>query len=183
MQHRWHNLSHCALPACGGAPTLAAAWLPSTRRVCLEILPPFCHLRQAFVREEIAGFVPKPEDLDYPARLQRQQQQQPPAAAAEAAEAANGGAAPGPDGAAAGGEPGGAVGASGELYAAWYPPVQRTLLLLSKLYRGVDQRIFNGLAHEAVLAATAAVQEGARQILKVPLCAAAASPRLAAAGC
>ncbi len=64
--------------------------------------------------------------------------------------------------------PGGpAGGAPPEAFRSQYPPVQRTLLLLSKLYRAVDARIFNGLAHEAVLAATASVQDAARQILKV----------------
>ena len=71
---------------------------------------------------------------------------------------------------AGGGQPAAAAPAAPELYRSWYPPVQRTLLLLSKLYRGVDARIFNGLAHEAVLAATTSVQDAARQILKVGRC-------------
>jgi hypothetical protein len=40
----------------------------------------------------------------------------------------------------------------------WYPPVRSTLLLLSKLYRCIDTRIFAGLAQEAVAACTACVQ-------------------------
>jgi hypothetical protein len=40
----------------------------------------------------------------------------------------------------------------------WYPPVRGTLLLLSKLYRCVDTRIFAGLAQEAVAACTVTVQ-------------------------
>lgn len=40
----------------------------------------------------------------------------------------------------------------------WYPPVRGTLLLLSKLYRCVDMRIFAGLAQEAVAACTVSVQ-------------------------
>ena len=146
---------------------------------------------QAYIRQEIAGFVPKPSDLDYPERLQRaqqaqhadqQQQQQPAEGAGDAAAAAAAAA----EAAAAAGEAGGAEealpvsttngAATGEAAAAsggadadagWYPPVQRCVLLLGKLYRGLDARIFNGLAHEAVLAATAAVQDGARAILKV----------------
>jgi hypothetical protein len=147
---------------------------------------------QAFVREEIAGFVPKAGDLDYPERLQSLALPPGPAAqaasepgaglaqedgggtAAQAADelpvSSNGQAAAeaaAADGTAAGGVGEAGVDAAAEQYQSWYPPVQRTLSLLSKLYRGVDARIFNGLAHEAVLAATASVQDAARQILKV----------------
>ena len=36
------------------------------------------------------------------------------------------------------------------LYACWYPSLQRTLTLLSKLYMTVDTRVFEGLAQEAI---------------------------------
>ena len=42
--------------------------------------------------------------------------------------------------------------------AAWYPPVQRTLLCLSRLYRCVEHRVFAGLAQDAVSSCAAAVQ-------------------------
>ena len=45
-----------------------------------------------------------------------------------------------------------------ETYAAWYPPVQQTLMCLSKLYRCVEQRVFAGLAQDAVTSCTATVQ-------------------------
>lgn len=50
--------------------------------------------------------------------------------------------------------------ASAALTDQWYPPVRGTLLLLSKLYRCVDMRIFAGLAQEAVAACTVSVQVG-----------------------
>ena len=43
-------------------------------------------------------------------------------------------------------------------YASWYPPVQQTLLCLSKLYRCVEGRVFAGLAQDAVSSCTKAVQ-------------------------
>ena len=43
-------------------------------------------------------------------------------------------------------------------YASWYPPVQQTLLCLSKLYRCVEARVFAGLAQDAVSSCTKAVQ-------------------------
>ena len=43
-------------------------------------------------------------------------------------------------------------------YATWYPPVQQTLLCLSKLYRCVEPRVFAGLAQDAVSSCALAVQ-------------------------
>ena len=43
-------------------------------------------------------------------------------------------------------------------YGTWYPPVQRTLLCLSKLYRAVEHKVFAGLAQDAIAACTVAVQ-------------------------
>ena len=45
-----------------------------------------------------------------------------------------------------------------DAYNVWYPPVRSSLLCLSKLYGCVDPKIFNGLAQDAVHAATASVQ-------------------------
>lgn len=56
------------------------------------------------------------------------------------------------------------------IYATWYPPVERTLRLLSMVYRVVDAPVFSGLAHEAVRACVAAVSGAAARI-------AAAAPR------
>ena len=45
-----------------------------------------------------------------------------------------------------------------EAYRVWYPPMRSSLLCLSKLYGCVDPKIFNGLAQDAVHAATVCVQ-------------------------
>ena len=50
-------------------------------------------------------------------------------------------------------------------YTTWYPPVQQTLLCLSKLYRCVEARVFAGLAQDAVSSCAAAVQVGKSQEL------------------
>ena len=43
-------------------------------------------------------------------------------------------------------------------YSTWYPPVQQTLMCLSKLYRTVEHKVFAGLAQDAIAACTIAVQ-------------------------
>lgn len=43
-------------------------------------------------------------------------------------------------------------------YTTWYPPVQQTLLCLSKLYRCVEAKVFAGLAQDAVSSCAATVQ-------------------------
>ena len=43
-------------------------------------------------------------------------------------------------------------------YTTWYPPVQQTLLCLSKLYRCVEPKVFAGLAQDAVSSCALAVQ-------------------------
>ena len=49
-------------------------------------------------------------------------------------------------------------------YQQWYAPVRSTLLLLSKLYRCVDTKIFAGLAQDAIAACTASVQSAAKLV-------------------
>ena len=130
---------------------------PVLGRMLGDIQERLTYRAQAFIRENVAGFVPTPEELKYPdillvlddkkdgtddstavegeetALLSQQQQEKKERP-------------------------------SSESYHGWYPPVQRSLLLLSKLYRTIPQKAFNGLAHEAVAAAANAVVDAARAI-------------------
>ncbi len=131
---------------------------PMLLRTLADVQERLTYRAQTFIREEIAGFTPTPADVDYPARLQ------PAVAADEAGAEAGPGATE--DGAPAALLLPATMEGSGqpESYANWYPPVHRTLLLLSKLYLAVDSQIFTGLAHEAVAASTAGVQEAGRSV-------------------
>ncbi|KAK9845860.1 hypothetical protein WJX81_004499 [Elliptochloris bilobata] len=121
---------------------------------------------QAFIKEEVAGFQPSAADLDYLGKLQRLAQD--PAAASEASqsgsreerEAGERAALSGQSGADAQRE------SAPDARAAWYPPVQRTLACLSRLYRCVEHRVFAGLAQDAVASCAAAVQVAARAVAK-----------------
>jgi hypothetical protein len=149
---------------------------------------------QAFIKEEVERFAPSPADLDYPGKLERGAAAEAEAASAAAQQAEGGAEAPsatadGEAGAAAasgtdaGGDEastaaaaaGAGAGAAGgarpggvhaQQYASLYPPVQSTLVCLSKLYRSIDARIFSGLAQEAVAACTHSIQAASAQIAK-----------------
>ncbi len=108
---------------------------------------------QAFIKDNVSSYQPTPEDLDFPGKLER-------LAAAEAADAASAAAAAAAaDGEIQGGEGEGGEGGgsqqqqqqqpSADPYSAWYLPLRSTLLVLSKLYRAVDPRIFAGGARSS----------------------------------
>ncbi|WIA18992.1 hypothetical protein OEZ85_003659 [Tetradesmus obliquus] len=129
------------------------ALVPTLSRALADLQERLIYRAQAFIKDEVESYVPAGDDLAYPAKLE--------AAAAKASAAAAAGeitedAGEDADGAQA------AAAAAGQ----WYPPVRSTLLLLSKLYRCIDTKIFAGLAQEAVAACTACVQAAGRQVAK-----------------
>lgn len=134
-----------------GRRAAASALLdPVLGRLLADVQERLAYRALAFIREGVAGFSPAPGDLNYPACLQNSFE----SGEAEGAPLIEG---------LEGSQPGAAP---QEQYVGWYPPVQRALLLLSKLYRTVPPKAFSGLAQEAVTAAAAAVQEGARGVTK-----------------
>eukprot|EP00891_Asterochloris_glomerata_P005633 jgi/Astpho2/5633/e_gw1.00079.14.1_t len=123
----------------------AAPLRPVLQRTLADIQGRLIFKAQAFIKDEVIGHQPQPEDLDYPAKLQQV------------------------EGAAANGEPQApesAAPSSLDAYSAWYPPVRSTLLCLSKLYGCVGPKIFSGLAQDAVAACTASVQISSRLVVK-----------------
>ncbi|CAN0110590.1 unnamed protein product, partial [Phaeothamnion confervicola] len=118
-------------------------------------------------RFEIAGFQPRPDQLDYPAILVVQH-----ATAAAAAAAAGGNDVDrGPGSSGVGNGDGGQAQAAAEAalsaYNSWYPPLRSALMLLSKVYRAVDMAVFEDLAHQAVAATTQRLHVAAMAITKV----------------
>ncbi len=92
---------------------------------------------QTYMRDEIANFLPSPEDLDFPAKLEK--------AAAAAA--------------------GGGTDEEGrDFYSTWYPPLEKTLSCLSKLYRCLEPAIFTGLAQDAINMCSTSIQRASKLI-------------------
>ncbi|XP_075209854.1 conserved oligomeric Golgi complex subunit 3 isoform X2 [Lycorma delicatula] len=52
----------------------------------------------------------------------------------------------------------------GDLHGMWYPPVRRTLVCLSRLYRCVERPIFQGLSQEALAMCIQSINEAAQAI-------------------
>lgn len=51
-----------------------------------------------------------------------------------------------------------------DLHGMWYPPVRRTLVCLSRLYRCIDRPVFQGLSQEALSHCISSVSAAAQQI-------------------
>jgi hypothetical protein len=94
----------------------------------------FC--AQTHIRDEIEGFSPAASDLDYPQKL----------IDFYAAEEAAGGAAETDDA----GNDATSMLTNANIYATWFPALERTLMCLSRIYLNVEMSIFEALAAEAV---------------------------------
>lgn len=82
-------------------------------------------LAQRAIQTEIVAFVPTQQDLDYPAKILQDAHQQQVEDATDIAAVLH------------------------SVYATWYQPLQRTLMLLSKLYLTVDVRFSSSLPHNS----------------------------------
>lgn len=149
-----------------------AVFAPAAIRAIADAQERIIYRAEVFLRDEIRGFEPDPEHLDYPERILGQNSARSRNTSAETNTASssnpepNQGATttnPAPtsssataqqeaSGAAAERKPssGGKDSRSVGIYSTWYPPVERTLRLLSMLYRCVDGQVFAGVAQEAV---------------------------------
>ena len=146
------------------------AFAPSAVRAIADAQERIIFRAEVFMRDGIRGFVPKPEHLDYPERILQHQRQ-----IAAASRGTQGAGQPSSMGASSHG-----AGAEGSepskrnlpknevpsigIHATWYPPVERTLRLLSMLYRCVDGEVFAGVAQEAVAICVQSVGSAAARI-------------------
>ncbi|CAN1761348.1 Conserved oligomeric Golgi complex subunit 3 [Linum perenne] len=88
---------------------------------------------------QIANYIPSDEDLNYPAKLEQTTETKSEASS---------------------------VDENAELFKTWYPPLEKTLSCLSKLYRCLEQSVFTGLAQEAVEVCSDSIQKASKLIAK-----------------
>lgn len=157
------------------------AFAPSALRAIADAQERIIYRADVYLRDQIRGFTPEAEHLDYPERILSQNRVRAEMLAAARSHPSL----PAPTIIASGGKT--INGTEGEVapvtvsasapavslpetvsatssapstrrsaersvghYSTWYPPVERTLRLLSMLYRCVDPQVFAGLAQEAV---------------------------------
>jgi hypothetical protein len=99
-----------------------AALEPAIRRILSDVQERLIFRAQTYVKDKVGNYRPTAADLDFPAKLVRALQAQKD----------------------------GRQESEEESVAHWYPPLERTLTCLAKLYRCVELKTFAGLAQEAV---------------------------------
>ncbi|XP_020531892.1 conserved oligomeric Golgi complex subunit 3 isoform X1 [Amborella trichopoda] len=87
---------------------------------------------------EIANYLPFDDDLDYPAKLER---------AAETRSSTN-------------------ADENSDIFKTWYPPLEKTLSCLSKLYRCLEPPVFTGLAQDTVEVCSTSLQKASKLVAK-----------------
>ncbi|KAL9311617.1 putative oligomeric Golgi complex, subunit 3 protein [Arabidopsis thaliana] len=93
---------------------------PTLQRILADVNERLTFRARTYIRDEIANYTPSDEDLDYPAKLEGS-----PNTTSETDL--------GDD-------------ENADVFKTWYPPLEKTLSCLSKLYRCLEQAVFTGLA-------------------------------------
>lgn len=137
------------------------AFAPSAVRAIADAQERIIYRAEVYMRDEIRGFVPEAEHLDYPERILQHQQRVAEGKRITPRKSTDRG---GTWASKPGGQPSSADVRSVGIYATWYPPVERTLRLLSMLYRCVEGEVFAGVAQEAVAICVQSVGSAAARI-------------------
>ncbi|PPD86759.1 hypothetical protein GOBAR_DD16299 [Gossypium barbadense] len=104
---------------------------PTLERILADIHERLTFRARTHIRDEIANYVPFDEDLDYPAKLQHTADVKTETASADA---------------------------NPDVFKTWYPPLEKTVSILSKLYRCLESEVFTGLAQEALEVCSDSIQ-------------------------
>ncbi|XP_031267500.1 conserved oligomeric Golgi complex subunit 3 [Pistacia vera] len=112
---------------------------PTLERILADVHERLTFRARTHIRDEIANFTPADEDLNYPAKLEQ---------SAEIKSETN----------SADGNP--------DVFKTWYPPLEKTISCLSKLYQSLEPEVFTGLAQEAVEVCSDSIQKASKLVAK-----------------
>uniref|UniRef100_A0A803NUX5 Conserved oligomeric Golgi complex subunit 3 n=1 Tax=Cannabis sativa TaxID=3483 RepID=A0A803NUX5_CANSA len=112
---------------------------PTLQRILADVHERLTFRARTHIRDEIANYLPLNEDLDYPAKLEQSAEKKPETASADENQ---------------------------DVFKSWYPPLEKTLSCLSKLYRCLEPAVFTGLAQEAVEFCSESIQKASKLITK-----------------
>ncbi|KAL6222121.1 hypothetical protein ACLB2K_005513 [Fragaria x ananassa] len=111
---------------------------PTLERILADVHERLTFRARTHIRDEISNYLPLDEDLDYPAKLEK--------AATDELETTSDD--------------------ENLVFKTWYPPLEKTLSCLSKLYRCLEPEVFTGLAQEVVEVCSISIQKASKLISK-----------------
>lgn len=115
---------------------------PTFERILADVHERLTFRARTHIRDEIANYLPLNEDLDYPAKLEQLEQSPVTKEGDEDVQSDD----------------------NQNLIRTWYAPLEKTLSLLSKLYRCLEPAVFTGLAQEAVEVCSLSIQKASKLI-------------------
>nr|CAN61484.1 hypothetical protein VITISV_043019 [Vitis vinifera] len=95
---------------------------PTLHRILADVHERLTFRARTHIRDEIANYLPSENDLDYPAKLEQSAESKSGTTSADE---------------------------NPDVFKTWYPPLEKTLSCLSKLYRCLEPAVFTGLAQKA----------------------------------
>jgi hypothetical protein len=113
----------------------AKALEPVLRRILSDVQERLIFRAQTYIKDQVGNYRPTSEDLDFPAKLVRALQTKKDDDSADDGDVTN-----------------------------WYPPLEKTLTCLAKLYRCVELKTFAGLAQEALALCADNIAVAARSV-------------------
>ncbi|XP_021894394.1 conserved oligomeric Golgi complex subunit 3 isoform X2 [Carica papaya] len=116
-----------------------AGLCPTLQRILADIHERLTFRARTHIRDEIANYIPFDEDLDYPAKLEQSAETKSETTTDDE---------------------------SSDVFKTWYPPLEKTLSCLSKLYHCLEPGVFTGLAQEAVEVCSDSIQKASKLIAK-----------------
>ncbi|CAI9302188.1 unnamed protein product [Lactuca saligna] len=112
---------------------------PTLDRILADIHERLTFRARTHIRDEIANYLPLDEDLDYPGKLEQSPEIKSDPTSIEL---------------------------SSDVVKTWYPPLEKTVSCLSKLYNCLEQAVFTGLAQEAVEVCSLSIQKASKLVAK-----------------
>ncbi|WOH11318.1 hypothetical protein DCAR_0830799 [Daucus carota subsp. sativus] len=112
---------------------------PTLDRILADVHERLTFRARTHIRDEIANYIPFDEDLDYPAKLEQSAELKSEVISDNR---------------------------SADVSKFWYPPLEKTVSCLSKLYQCLEQEVFTGLAQEAVEVCSISIQKASKLIMK-----------------
>ncbi|XP_007204277.1 conserved oligomeric Golgi complex subunit 3 isoform X2 [Prunus persica] len=111
---------------------------PTLERILADVHERLTFRARTHIRDEIANYFPLDEDLDYPAKLESSVADNLETTTAD----------------------------ENLVFKTWYPPLEKTISCLSKLYRCLEPGVFTGLAQEVVEVCSTSIQKASKLIAR-----------------